>query len=269
MSIVLITAAFAAALAFILGITLGFFKDFFAVPEDPMTANIREVLPGANCGACGYPGCDKFASEVAAGNAPANACTVGGASVAEKIAAITGTEAGEVVQTAAVLACQGSSKYAQLKGTYTGISTCRGAKTAGGIKHCMWGCLGFGDCVKVCTFGALSMGENNLPRVDYAKCTGCGLCKKECPLGLFKMIAKKQKGAITLCSNYNPVKTMVIRACKIACFKCGICMKNCPQKCINMSIQVPMVDYSRCNSCGTCVDKCPSKAIRLLEKVIV
>ena len=267
--IVLITALFALALAFVLGFALGFFREFFAVPEDPLTGRIREVLPGANCGACGFPGCDNYAAAVAAGGAQANACTVGGPSVAEQIAAITGVAGGAVVQTVSVLACQGSSMHTPLKGTYTGIQTCRGAKIAGGTKLCSWGCLGFGGCVKVCQFGALTMSGTKLPKVDYAKCTGCMLCAAECPQGLFKSVAREQKGAMVLCSNRNPVRQMVAKTCKIACIKCGLCIKNCPRQCITMDDNIPAVDLSKCDSCGTCAEKCPTKVFKIIEKNVL
>jgi Na+-translocating ferredoxin:NAD+ oxidoreductase RNF subunit RnfB len=266
MSIILITAIFASALTFTLGVTLGFFSDFFAVAEDPVVTGIRNVLPGANCGACGYPGCDNFATEVAAGNAPANACTIGGPSVVKNIAAITGVDGGEVIQTVAVLACQGSSLHTPLRGTYTGIETCRAAKVAGGTKLCPWGCLGFGDCVSVCKFDALVMSERGLPIVNYIKCTGCRLCINECPVGLFKSVEREQKGAIALCSNTNPVKQIVVKSCKIACFKCDLCVKNCPEHCISLDTQIPVVDYSKCNSCNACVEKCPAKVFKLIER---
>jgi Na+-translocating ferredoxin:NAD+ oxidoreductase RNF subunit RnfB len=266
MSIILLTAIFAVTLAFILGLTLGFFNDFFAVPEDPTVTAIRDVLPGANCGACGFPGCEGFAIEVAAGTVKANACTVGGASVVEQIAAITGVDGGEVVETVAVLACQGSSIHTPLKGNYTGMKTCRGAKLTGGTKLCAWGCLGFGDCVNVCQFGALKMSDRGLPIVDYAKCTGCNLCIGECPLGLFVSVARKQKGAIVLCANKNPVKQMVAKTCKISCFKCNLCVKNCPENCISLDTLIPVVDYSKCNSCGVCVEKCPTKVFKIIER---
>ena len=269
MSIVIVTALFALGLAFIIGIVLGFFKELFFVPDDPMQASIREILPGGNCGACGYPGCDSFAAAVAAGNAAANSCPVGGASLPAKIAAITGRDAGEAVDAVAVLACQGSSLHTPLRGIYTGILTCRAAKIVGGTKLCAWACMGFGDCVKICPFGAITMRENNLPKVDYKKCTGCGLCKKECPLGLFKIVARDQKGSLTLCSNRNPVRQSVVKSCRISCFKCGLCIKTCPQQCLEMIDQIPVADWSKCTSCGTCVEKCPSKAIRLLEKDIM
>jgi len=267
--IVLTTAVFALTLAFILGTALGFFREFFFVPEDPMTAKIRDALPGANCGACGFPGCDSYAAAITAGNAEINACTAGGPTVAEKLAAITGKSGGALVHTVSVLACQGSSLHTPLKGTYTGIKSCRGAKVAGGTKLCSWGCLGFGDCVKVCKFDALEMTNLNLPKVSYAKCTGCGLCVSECPQSLFKSVAKEQKGAIVLCSNKNSVRQAVAKTCKIACFKCGLCVKNCPQHCITLDTFIPVVDLSKCNSCGTCAEKCPSKVFKVIEKVIL
>jgi Na+-translocating ferredoxin:NAD+ oxidoreductase RNF subunit RnfB len=268
MSIIIITALFAVALAFVLGTGLGFFKEFFAVPEDPTVSSIRDVLPGANCGACGYPGCENFAIEVAAGNAKANACTVGGVSVVEKVSAIIGVTAEEVVETVAVLACQGSTIHTPLKGKYTGVQTCIGAKAAGGTKRCAWGCLGYGDCVKVCVFDALKMSDNGLPRVDYSKCTGCKLCITECPMDLFISVPRKQKGAIALCSNVNPVKQMVVKSCKIACFKCNLCVKNCPEQCISLDTMIPTIDYSKCTSCNACVEKCPAKVLKLIERDI-
>jgi Na+-translocating ferredoxin:NAD+ oxidoreductase RNF subunit RnfB len=270
MSVILITAVFALALAFVLGIALGFFREFFAVPQDPLTGKIREALPGANCGACGFPGCDSYAAAIAAGSAPGTACSVGGPSTAEKIAALTGVAGGAVTQTVTVLACQGSSLRAPLKGTYTGLETCRGAKlSAGGTKLCAWGCLGFGDCVRTCTFGALTLdAETRLPVVDYAKCTGCRLCQSECPQGLLKAVARDQTGAMTLCSNRNPVKQKVAKTCKIACIKCGLCVKNCPRQCINLDANIPVVDLAKCTSCGTCVEKCPTKVFTIIERDI-
>lgn len=269
MSIILTTAIFAAAVAFILGTTLGFFRQLFFVPEDPVMAKIRDILPGANCGACGYPGCENYAAAVAAGKAEANACTVGGQATAKKIAEITGGEAGEVVESVAVIACQGSSIHTPLKGEYTGVKTCRAAKIAGGTKLCSWGCLGFGDCVNACSFNAITMTANNLPVVDYAKCGGCGVCVKECPMGVIQIIPKNQKGAMVLCSNKNPVKQMVAKTCKISCFKCGACVRNCPKQCISLDTLIPVVDYAKCDSCGTCVEKCPSKVFKIVERDVV
>jgi Na+-translocating ferredoxin:NAD+ oxidoreductase RNF subunit RnfB len=269
MNIVLITALFALALAFVLGTALGFFREFFAVPQNPLADKIREALPGANCGACGFPGCDNYAAAIASGKAGISSCTVGGIAAAEKLSAIMGVSA-SVVPVVAVLACQGSKAHAPLKGNYTGLQTCRGAKlSAGGTKLCTWGCLGFGDCALVCQFGALGIGEDGLPKVDYAKCTGCKVCVGECPQGLLREIPKGRQGSLALCSNRNPVKSLVMKTCKTGCIKCELCIKNCPQQCITMQNAVPVIDYDLCNSCGACVEKCPTKVLKILEKDVV
>ncbi|MDR0388385.1 MAG: RnfABCDGE type electron transport complex subunit B [Treponema sp.] len=268
MSIVLITAFFAAALAFILGTALGFFRHFFAVAQDPLVGRIREILPGANCGACGYPGCDAYAEAVAGRQAGITGCSAGGPAVAERLAAVVGGDA-SVVPVVPVPACRGSGDLAPLKGEYTGVRTCRGAKlSAGGTKLCAWGCLGFGDCAAVCQFGALGMGDDGLPRIDKAKCTGCKICIGECPQGVLREMPRDQKGAFVFCSNRNPVRAMVIKTCKTGCIKCGLCVKNCSQQCIVMDDGIPKVDYGKCISCGTCVSKCPVKVFRLLQDAV-
>jgi Na+-translocating ferredoxin:NAD+ oxidoreductase RNF subunit RnfB len=265
MSIVVITALFALVLAFILGTALGFFKAFFSVEQDPLIGRIREALPGANCGACGYPGCDGYAEAVASGEAAINRCSVGGKETAEKISAITGADA-SVIPVVAVVACQGSKDHAPLKGKYTGVKTCRAAKlSAGGTKLCAWGCLGFGDCTAVCQFGALTMGTNELPQVDYAKCTGCKICVAECPQQIIRDVPRDRQGAIAICSNRNPLKAMVMKTCKTGCIKCELCVKNCPEQCIVMEKGLPVVNYTKCTSCGTCVAKCPTKVFKLFK----
>jgi Na+-translocating ferredoxin:NAD+ oxidoreductase RNF subunit RnfB len=268
MHVIILTAVFAAILAFVLGTALGFFRKYFAVPEDPLQSRVREALPGANCGACGFPGCDGYASAVASGQAETNKCSVGGKETADTISAIVGVSGAGLVPVVAVLACRGSRDHAPEKGIYSGLKTCAGAKlSAGGTKLCSWGCLGFGDCVKVCQFGALSMGDDGLPRVDYAKCTGCKLCMAECPQRLLSEIPRERKGAVTLCSNRNPIKTMVRKTCTAGCIKCELCVKNCPEQCIKLENGIPLVDYSKCVSCGVCVEKCPTKVLKLLQDV--
>jgi Na+-translocating ferredoxin:NAD+ oxidoreductase RNF subunit RnfB len=265
-TVVLVTAVFSALLAFALGAALGFFRKVFAVRDDPLIGRLRELLPGANCGACGYPGCDAYAAALAAGNAGPGACSVGGKETADKLAGIVGGDA-HVISVVAVLACQGSNLHTVKKGLYTGLETCRGAKlSVGGTKLCAWGCLGFGDCVKKCKFGALSLRENGLPKVDYAKCTGCRLCIAECPQQILREIPRDRTGALVLCSNLNPNRPQISKGCKIACIKCGLCARNCPQKCIDLSSMIPIVDYAKCTSCGTCVEKCPTKTFKIFER---
>ena len=263
MNILLITAIFALVLAFVLGTALGFFKKFFAVEEDPLTGQIRGILPGANCGACGFPGCDGYAAAIAKGEAEINKCSAGGQSVADGLAALVGGSA-KVIPVMAVMACRGTREKAKLKGEYIGVKSCRAAKiSTGSIKLCSWGCQGFGDCVKACKFGALSMGEDGVPHVDAAKCTGCKVCASECPQHIIWIIPRDQKGARPLCSNLNVNKAMVAKNCKNGCIKCELCVKNCPEQCIKMANGIPVVDYNKCTSCGTCVAKCPIKVMTM------
>ena len=266
MSIVLLTALFALILAFILGLALGFFKQFFAIEQDPLVGQIRGVLPGANCGACGFPGCDAYAASVAKREADINNCSAGGKAVAEQLAALVGGEA-NVKPQVAVLACRGTHDKALIKGEYIGVKSCRAAKiSTGSIKRCTWGCQGFGDCVKVCKFGALTMTKEGIPHVDAEKCTGCKACTKECPQHIIWSIPREAKAARPLCSNLNVNKAMVGKNCKAGCIKCEICVKNCPEQCIKMVNGIPVVDYQKCTSCGTCVTKCPIKVMKLIQR---
>ncbi|MDR1307755.1 MAG: RnfABCDGE type electron transport complex subunit B [Treponema sp.] len=261
--IILITAVFAAILALVLGLALGVFQEIFKVPEDPLTGQLREALPGANCGGCGFPGCDGYAAAVAAGG-EVNKCTVGGNAVAEKLAELMGVGASALVPMVPVCCCLGGADIAVKRGLYTGLKTCRGAKLAGGTKLCAWGCIGFGDCAAVCKFGALSMGKDGLPVVNWSKCTGCKACVTECPQAILRLIPKDRETTLALCSNRSPVRAAIRKTCRAGCIKCGICVKNCPEQCIVIDNGIPVVDYGKCTACGTCEQKCPTRVMRVL-----
>jgi RnfABCDGE-type electron transport complex B subunit len=264
---VLYTFILSAVLALILGFLLGVFKKLFFVPVDEAVAKVRAALPGANCGACGYAGCDSYAAAVARGDAPTNACAAGGPSVAKAVAEALGKASeGGVDKKAAVLACRGTTEAAKAKAEYSGIKTCAGAKIAvNGVKLCAYGCIGFGDCAAVCAFGALSMGPDGLPRVDKAKCVGCGACQRACPQGLFALVSESQKGAIALCSNRTTNKPSVLKSCKAGCIKCAKCVNTCPEKAIELANGIPKVDYAKCTACGSCVSACPTHVLALIN----
>lgn len=265
LSIILVSFAFSVLLALTLGFALGFFQEKFKVERDPIIDVIRNALPGANCGGCGYPGCDGYAEAVAGRVAAPNKCTAGGSHTAEAVAAIIGSDA-KAEDIVSVLLCQGTKEKAASRGTYVGVPTCRAAKlSAGSVKSCSWGCQGFGDCVAVCKFDALAMGPDGLPHVDHDNCTGCGMCQAECPQRLFALVPRDRKGSIVLCSNRAVVKATVIKDCKAGCIKCEACVRACPEKCITMQNGIPVTDYSKCTSCGICVQKCPTKCYVLLE----
>ncbi|GAB1455089.1 RnfABCDGE type electron transport complex subunit B [Spirochaetota bacterium] len=265
MQIILITLGFSAILAFLLGAALGFFKEKFKVERDPKIDQVRDILPGVNCGGCGYPGCDGYAEAVAKGDAPITKCAPGGKDVSDALGALMGVSA-NTEPTVAILLCQGTKEVALTKGEYVGVKTCRAAKlSTGSTKLCAYGCLGFGDCTKVCLFDALHMGEDGLPHVDYDKCTGCGMCVRECPQNLFVLAPKDRKGSLVLCSNRSVVKSTVLKSCKVGCIKCEACVRACPEQCISMVNGIPVTDYSKCTSCGVCVTKCPTKCYKLIQ----
>ncbi|WP_062428514.1 RnfABCDGE type electron transport complex subunit B [Treponema endosymbiont of Eucomonympha sp.] len=265
MTTIITTLLVSFCLAAVLGFLLGFFKKVFYVPVDETVTRIRAVLPGANCGACGYPGCDGFAASVAAGEAPPTGCMAGGASVAAEVGKVLGVSA-SIEAKVAVLACQGSAAHAQNKGIYNGVPTCAAAKiSVNGTKQCPYGCIGFGDCAAACAFGALSVGVDGLPRVNYRKCVGCGMCAKACPQGLFATVPASRSGAVALCSNRTTNKQSVLKQCKAGCIKCGKCEKTCPNQAIALVKGVPSVDYAKCVSCGACVAGCPTHALVLVQ----
>lgn len=268
MQIILTTFVLSLVMALVLGFLLGIFKKMFRVEVDPTETEVRCALPGANCGGCGYPGCDGLAAAIARGEAPVNACTVGGQAVAKKIGEIMGVEA-KAETKVAVLLCQGSKDLAPAKAAYVGIKTCRAVKLSiNGLKLCDYGCIGYGDCERVCMFDALHVGPDGLPHIDYAKCTGCGRCVAECPQKILTNVPADRKGAITLCSNRNPKKAQVLKDCKIGCIKCGKCEKVCPKACIKLTDGIPVVDYALCDSCLECVKNCPTKALALVENIV-
>lgn len=256
-------------LASVLGFLLGVFKKVFRVDVDPTVDNVRAALPGANCGACGYPGCDGLAAAIASGEAPVNACTVGGAKTAEAVGKIMGvTATGETK--VSVLLCQGSVDNCKPKAMYVGVKTCRAAKLSiNGTKLCDWGCIGFGDCETACPFDAIHVGEDGLPHVDFSKCNGCGICVTECPQRVLTLVPTERTGAIALCSNRNTRKSQVIKDCKVGCIKCGKCEKVCPKSCIKVTDGIPVVDYAVCDSCGECVKNCPTTVLSLVEHTVV
>lgn len=264
LNIVLITLVFSALLAIILGIALGFFQEKFKIVRDPLIDEVRSALPGANCGGCGYPGCDGYAEAAATHRAPPNKCSAGGAATAAAVAKLVGGEA-KAEDLISVLLCQGTKTKAMARGNYVGVPSCKAAKlSTGSVKACAWGCQGYGDCVAVCKFGALSMGPEGLPLVDHAKCTGCGMCAAECPQKLFTLVPRDRKGSIVRCSNRSVVKSSVIKDCKAGCIKCEACVRACPEQCISMVNGIPVTDYAKCTACGTCVEKCPTKCYTML-----
>ncbi len=243
----------------IFGCILAIASVIFAVKKDERIDKIAEVLPGANCGACGMAGCSAYAAAIVESGAAINLCSVGKAAVAEKIAGIMGTEAGEVEEKVAKVLCQGTCENATDKYIYEGVADCRAAqRLAGGAKECAYGCLGLGTCVKACMFDAIKI-ENGIAVVDEEKCTGCGKCREACPKNVIELVPKSAK-AVVLCKNKDK-GAAVNKYCKTGCIACRICEKNCEFGAITVNDNCATIDYEKCTGCGVCAEKCPKKVI--------
>lgn len=250
-------------LGLLFGVGLSYASKVFAVKVDERVTQIREALPGANCGACGFTGCDAYANAVAEGNAQTNGCPVGGNAVAGQIAAIMGVEAEGVKRTAARVLCNGRSSVSKEKFEYTGIDTCAAAaQIFGGHKSCSYGCLGHGDCLKACPFDAIVM-TGGIARIIEDRCKACEKCVAACPKGLIEMIDKTKKYSVMCISkDKGPVTKS---KCQVGCIGCTLCVKACKYDAISMNGPLAKIDYSKCVNCGECTKVCPTMAIRVMD----
>ncbi len=248
------------ALGIIIGVLLGAASEVFAVQTDEKEVAIRAELPGNNCGGCGYPGCDGLAAAIAKGEAPVNQCPVGGAAVAEKIAAIMGSEVEETEKMVAFVKCGGTCDKARVKYNYYGIHDCGDATAipGAGEKACAYGCLGFGTCTKACKFDAIHV-VDGVALVDKEKCVACGKCIQACPNHLIELVPYKDKHFIR-CSSQDKGKA-VMDVCDVGCIACTKCVKDCPFGAISMNGNLPVIDFSVCKNCGKCSRSCPRSVI--------
>ena len=264
MSQILIPLIVIGGMGIIFGALLGVASKVFAVQEDERIPQILEALPGANCGGCGYAGCSAYANAICTGGAKTNMCPVGGAEVARKISDIMGVEPEEKEKLVARVLCNGTPQRALQKYEFDGPRDCHSAaRLGGGEKMCAYGCLGFGSCVKVCKFGAMSI-KNGVAYVDIDKCVACGACAAECPKKIIKILPFKSKYTIT-CKNVEKGKT-TRHDCQVGCIGCGICAKACPKQAITISDNLAVIDPNKCVNCGICASKCPQKAINKVTK---
>lgn len=245
----------------IFGLLLAMAARFFAVETNPQVEAVKDILPGANCGACGYAGCASFAEAVVSGEADACGCIPGGQDVAEQIAEVLGQEVCAAVQPVATVFCIGNKYKTADRFIYDGVQDCAVASNfVGGFKECDFGCLGLGNCVKVCMFDAIKMGDHGLPVVDPEKCTGCGLCATACPRDIIKMLPQGELGHLVLCNSHARGKA-VSKACEVGCIACKACVKVCPEEAIAMDDNLAVIDLDKCTDCGKCAEKCPPVTI--------
>ena len=232
----------------------------FFVPVDETFANLRAELPGANCGACGYNGCDDYANALAEDHSlSCSLCPVGGADVAAKLAEVLGVEAGSADKEVAVVMCNGHKDAAKTIMEYQGVQSCAAAKQFfGGLSACPHGCMGLGDCVAACDFGAIQICDG-VAVVNRDKCVGCGVCAKKCPNSVIKLQTAKNL-VVVQCKNTD--KGAVARkACSNACIGCMKCAKTCKFEAITVENNLAKIDPAKCKNCGLCAKECPTGAI--------
>ncbi len=263
---ILVAALILGAMGLFFGAVLTFCSKIFAVPSDPKRDAVRETLPGANCGGCGFPGCDGCADAIASGAAPADACPVCSAEAKAKIAAIMGVEVPDASnRKVARVLCQGDCETAKQKFDYQGIQDCNAACTvADGYKSCKFACMGLGTCEKVCPFDAIHIDPvKKLPVVDEEKCAACGKCVAACPKGVLELCGVNDAVSL-LCRNTDKLKA-VMDVCKAGCIGCQKCAKSCPFEAITMENNLPVIDHGKCRSCQKCAEVCPTGAIKALQ----
>ncbi len=234
------------------------------VEENPLIGEINEVLPGANCGACGKAGCYDFAVNVVEGTVAVNGCPVGGQDVANSIAQLLGVEAGAAVKIVARVLCRGGNIEAARKMVeYRGPQSCATMDlVSGGSKMCQYGCMGGGDCVDVCTFNAIHLNENGLPVVIDELCTGCGMCVKACPRNIIEMHPIDREVFVFCKNHYDPKTAQAV--CDVACIGCGICARKSDGG-IVMQDGLAVIDWANFDPDKIPFDKCKTSAICYLK----
>ena len=256
------------AIALVASVVLYVISKKFAVHEDPRIGQVAELLPGANCGGCGFPGCSGMADALVkgadTGSIDGLRCPVGGDDVMNQVADLLGMAMANSEPMVAVVRCNGSCENRPRIAEYDGLRTCEAMNSTGaGETGCGYGCLGCGDCTKACQFGAISMNaETGLPEVDEEKCTSCGACVKACPRHIIELRKKGPKGRRVYVQCVNKDKGPVAKkACAVACIGCGKCQKVCKFEAITVENNLSYIDYNKCKMCTKCVDECPTGAI--------
>ena len=250
-------------LAFILASLLVVADRRLRVDEDPRIDLVEEMLPHANCGACGFPGCRPFAEALVAGGALPGKCTVTSDAERTHIADFLGVDVGAEEKVVARLACAGGNNVARNRARYDGLPSCRAAaQVAGGGKGCFWGCLGFSDCEEACDFDAIRMDAHDLPVVDEVACTACGDCVDACPKDLFSLHPVSHR--LWVACRSLEAGDQLVEDCEVACTACGRCAMDAPVL-IAMQDELPVIDYSRDHATQVPIQRCPTGAIVWLD----
>lgn len=268
MNVILIAVIVLGAIGLVSAVVLFVASKRFAVYEDPRISEVAAVLPQANCGGCGYPGCSGFAGACVKaadkGSIDGKLCPVGGQAVMERVAGILGMQASAAAPKVAVVRCSGSCDARPHGVEFDGVHSCRIQNMTGmGETQCLYGCLGEGDCEHVCLFGAIKVNPvTRIAEVDETLCTGCGTCTKACPRGIIELrpVGPKGRRVVVLCNNKDK-GALATKECKNSCIGCGKCTKVCKFEAITLDANLAHISPDLCRLCRKCEDECPRHAI--------
>ncbi|UOY07212.1 RnfABCDGE type electron transport complex subunit B [Muricauda sp. SCSIO 64092] len=261
---ILVAIAALGGLTLLLAVLLIIANRKLYVYEDPRIDTVEDMLPHANCGACGYPGCRPFAEALVQQKALPGKCTVSSDEGRQSIAEFLGVDLGAEEKKVARLACAGGTNVAINRAQYVGIQSCQAAALiSGGGKGCFWGCLGHGDCEVVCDFDAITMNKHGLPVVDVEKCTACGDCVEACPKDLFSLQPISHRLWVA-CKNLEQGEA-ILEDCQVACTACGKCAMDAPSALITMKNNLPVINYAENHKTQVPIQRCPTGAIVWLD----
>lgn len=260
MTHIIIGAVIVGGVGLFVALFLGIAAMKFKVEVDEKEEKVLEVLPGYNCGGCGFAGCSGLAAAIVKGEAAVNGCTAGGETVAGKVAEIMGVEVTETERMTAFVRCSGDCDKTTVDYEYSGVQDCKMLSFVpnGGPKTCSYGCLGYGTCVKACPFDAIHV-VNGVAVVDKEACKACGKCVAACPKNLIELIPYSSAYAVACSSKDKGPVTM--KGCQVGCVGCTLCAKNCPSEAVTIQDSLSYIDQSKCKKCGVCMEKCPKKTI--------
>ncbi len=260
---VLIATLVVFAISLLLGVLLALFIKFFGIEDDEKVKNIKDSLPGANCGACGFKGCADYAEALAQGKADPSLCVPGGEGTAKALEGILGVKVKAAGAKVALVHCNGVPSVTSKKAEYHGVLTCKACSMLyGGDGACAYGCLGCGDCADACPTRAICL-DDGIARINRDLCMGCGACARACPKGIISIVPADATTIVT-CSNKDKGAD-ARRACKVACIACKKCEKTCPEGAITVKDNCAEIDYDKCTGCGACAECCPTGAIKQLR----
>lgn len=263
MNSILFAVLIVSAMGLLIGIILAVASVVMAVPKNETVQAVLEALPGVNCGACGYSGCEDYAKALAENNAEPGLCSPGGAQCTKAVAQILGKEAAAFQQKVAFVYCKGTCEQTEPKMHYQGEASCAGSvQLHGGAGKCGYGCLGLGDCAAACKFNAIDLAQG-IAHVDFSQCTGCTSCVAACPNNLIGMIPVKAQAAVK-CSNKDK-GGQTRKDCAVGCIGCMKCVKACQYNAITMASFKAEIDPELCTACGKCVDVCPQNTISFYQ----